>query len=75
MKMNKKYLWINYGGSCRKLNRDIKLLKEKFGKDFSHEGTRSMDGHWSNCEGIVSDTQENREWIRKQKGISISRKR
>jgi len=65
-------LWIKYGGSCRKLKRDTILLNNKFGDDFRPVGS-TMSGHWSNQNGVIPDTPDNKQWIKEQKGISISR--
>ena len=65
-------LWINYGGSNRKLQRDYNVLSSRFGNDFCAMGSR-MSGHHSNKWATIPDTPENRQWIKKQEGISISR--
>lgn len=65
-------MWINYGGSNRKLTRDSQLLRAHFGSSFKCYGSRAS-GHHSNKWAIIPDTTENRAWIKAQPGISINR--
>lgn len=66
-----KSLWIKYGGSNRKMDRDRRLLKSIFPELFEVGSTGS--GHWSNRSGTINDTPENREKIKAMKGITIDR--
>ena len=67
----RKPLWIRYGGSNRKMDRDRKLLRATFPELF--EVGSVGHGHWSNRSGTINDTPENREKIKAMKGISIDR--
>lgn len=63
-----KHIW----SSNKKLKRDNALLVAHFGNSFCPRGGR-MSGHHSNRWAVIPDTPENRQWIKKQNGISISR--
>jgi len=65
-------LWINFGGSHCKLARTVQLLEAKFGDEFRRYGSR-MSGHWTNQQGIIPDTPDNRAWVKAQPGITVSR--
>lgn len=72
--MENKRIRINIGGSNRKLQRDVILLRQKFGDAFIHyPGSRSIGMHHSNQSGTIPDTPENRIWLKENK-ISKARR-
>lgn len=66
-----KHLWLKYGGSNRKMSRDITILKSRF-PEFTDVGSTGT-GHWSNRHGTINDTPANRILVKSLKGITISR--
>lgn len=69
-----KHVWVSYGGSNRKLNAHLALLKEKFGNDFQDYGSLATGGHHSNHRGVIPDNEESRAWVKSQDGIRIARR-
>lgn len=66
-----KRLWLRFGGSCRKMDKDRNILSSTF-KEFREVGS-TCTGHWSNRSGVINDTPENRVKIKELKGITIDK--